>query len=285
MKETICQFGNGSGLVGILTQPSDASKSNGPVVVLLSAGLLHRVGPFRLYISLARKLADAGVSSLRFDLSGVGDSENSQMTASIEERTLADIRAAYDFLGEQHGLHEFVIGGLCSGADDAFRAALEDDRVVGSFQLDGMGYRTKKFMKGHMINHYLPRLASAEKWKLLASRLGGAKQEQAAEVEVQNTGGEDDLHRSMPSLEAARAGMASMEAKGQKLLLVYTGGASEYYNYAGQIFDSVPEAKKYAGVSECYLPKSDHTYMLKRDREEVMDVLADWYKESWPAAA
>lgn len=282
MSETVCQFGPDNGLVGMLTQPDGQSTPQGPVVVLLSAGLLHRVGPFRLYISLARELAAVGVSSLRFDLSGIGDSEASKLAASIEERTLSDIRAAYDFMGEQFGVEQFVVGGLCSGADDAFRATLDDDRVVGSFQLDGMGYRTKRFYKGLMVNHYLPRLASADKWKRLAGRFGGAKTEEAP---VTSKGGEEDLNRSMPSREEASAGLAAMDAKGQKSLLVYTGGVSEYYNYGGQIFDSIPAARKYAGLSECYLPESDHTYMLKRDRQKVLSVLCDWYKQSWPEAA
>lgn len=282
MSEKVCQFGPDNGLVGMLTQPDGQSGPQGPVVVLLSAGLLHRVGPFRLYISLARELAVAGVSSLRFDLSGIGDSEASKLAASIEERTLSDIRAAYDYMGEQFGVEQFVVGGLCSGADDAFRATLDDDRVVGSFQLDGMGYRTKRFYKGLMVNHYLPRLASADKWKRLAGRLGSAKSEEAP---VTSKGGEEDLNRSMPSREEASAGLAAMDAKGQKSLLVYTGGVSEYYNYGGQIFDSIPAARKYAGVSECYLPQSDHTYMLKRDRQKVLSVLCDWYKQSWPEAA
>jgi len=196
---------------------------------------------------------------------------------------LVDIRAAYDYLGEQFGAHQFVVGGLCSGADDAFRATLDDDRVVGNFQLDGMGYRTKKFYKGLMLHHYLPRLASTEKWKVLASRLGNARS--TDEKPVANKGGDEDLHRSMPSLQQASNGLAIMEAKGQKTLLVYSGGVGEYYNYGGQIFDSIPEAKQYSGVSECYLPECDHTYMLKRDRTKVLGAVRDWYQKSWSQAA
>lgn len=282
VKETICQFGQDNSLVGILTMPAGQDTPAGPVVVLLSAGLLHRVGPFRLYISLARKLAEEGVSTLRFDLSGVGDSGASKLAASSEQRTLSDIKAAYDYLQQNYSADQFVVGGLCSGADDAFRATLDDDRVVGSFQLDGMGYRTKRFYKGLMLNHYLPRLASSDKWKRLASRVGQAKNDEATVV---SKGGEEDLNRSMPSLQQARAGLAEMEQKGQRTLLVYTGGVSEYYNYSGQIFDSIPTARQYQCLSECYLPESDHTYMLKRDREKVMAVLCEWYQSSWPVAA
>lgn len=283
MKETVCQFGTHNGLVGVLTQPEESLRKDRPVVVFLSAGLLHRVGPFRLYISLARKLAQVGVSSLRLDLSGIGDSAASQLTASIEERILSDVRAAYDYLEEHHGASKFVVGGLCSGADDAFRAVMDDARVEGSFQFDGMGYRTKRFYRGLIIRHYLPRLLSADKWKNLIIKL--IEKDKNKEVQESSQEEEDDLHRAMPTLEEASAGLAEMEVRGQKTLLIYTGGASDYYNYRGQIFDSIPEAKNYKGISECYLPKSDHTYMLKRDREEVMEVLCDWYASRWPVTA
>ncbi len=85
--------------------------------------------------------------------------------------------------------------------------------------------------------------------------------------------------------EEASDGLAKMEEKGKKTLLVYSGGVSEYYNYSGQIFDSIPEAKKYSGVSECYLPESDHTYMLKRDRLKLIGAVRDWYKQNWSKVA
>lgn len=282
MIESVCQFGAADSLVGILTQPEEEKRNGGPVVVLLSAGLLHRVGPFRLYISLARELARCGVSSLRFDLSGIGDSGPSKVAAAIEERTLADIAAAYDYLQDNHGVAQFVVGGLCSGADDAFRAALADQRVVGSFQLDGLGYRTKRYYRGHVLKHYLPRLASSDKWKKLAAKIGEKNGEQQA---VSIAGGEEDLHRLMPSQAEAKSGLAVMAERGQQSLLIYTGGASSYYNYPGQIYDNFPELRACSTVNECFMPKSDHTFMLKGDREKVLAVLSEWYASCWPAAA
>jgi hypothetical protein len=42
--------------------------------VLLNAGAVHRQGPFRLYVHLARRLAALGFSCVRFDQPGIGDS-------------------------------------------------------------------------------------------------------------------------------------------------------------------------------------------------------------------
>ena len=74
MIERPLYFGERSNLLGVLTAPA-APHPGSPAVILLNAGLLHRVGPNRLHVDVARRLAEAGFTSLRFDMSGVGDSE------------------------------------------------------------------------------------------------------------------------------------------------------------------------------------------------------------------
>src|SRR5262245_15533151 len=70
------QFGEGGRLLGILTLPGmrAADERTRPVFVFLSAGLLHRVGPYRLHVRLGRELAQMGFGSLRVDVAGIGDS-------------------------------------------------------------------------------------------------------------------------------------------------------------------------------------------------------------------
>src|SRR6185295_15161162 len=76
LTEEPLQFGQGGRLFGILTLPSMTARNAQelPVFVYLTAGLLHRVGPYRLHVRLARELAHMGFSSLRVDLAGTGDS-------------------------------------------------------------------------------------------------------------------------------------------------------------------------------------------------------------------
>src|SRR3954464_13203392 len=76
LTEEVLQFGEGGRLFGILTLPSVRPRNAHklPVFVFLSAGLLHRVGPYRLHVRLGRELARMGFTSLRVDLAGTGDS-------------------------------------------------------------------------------------------------------------------------------------------------------------------------------------------------------------------
>ena len=72
MNEEVVKMGKGAQLTGILSRGTESNHS--PVVIMFNAGLLHHVGPFRLWVTLARELARKNIPSLRFDLYAQGDS-------------------------------------------------------------------------------------------------------------------------------------------------------------------------------------------------------------------
>jgi alpha-beta hydrolase superfamily lysophospholipase len=114
LTETSCQFGDHRQLVGVVSEPATCERRIG--FVLVNAGVVPKVGPFRLYVQLARRLAGAGIVTLRFDLGGIGDSQQGYSNQPLKARTTLEIRAAVDHLTERYSLDGIVIGGLCSGA-------------------------------------------------------------------------------------------------------------------------------------------------------------------------
>ncbi len=88
MIEKIALFGESRNLVGVITQPGDGPAPDF-AFVLLNAGVIHHVGPNRINVKLARRLADSGFTVMRFDLSGIGDSRASQSTLSFEAQAVA----------------------------------------------------------------------------------------------------------------------------------------------------------------------------------------------------
>ena len=74
MDETVVQIGKANRMLGVLSAPDGESAPNAPVVLMFNAGFLHHVGPFRLWVEVARELAARNIPSLRFDLNGLGDS-------------------------------------------------------------------------------------------------------------------------------------------------------------------------------------------------------------------
>ena len=140
-REEVVVFGSASTLVGIVTDPPvDAGDPGRPGVLLLNAGLLHRIGPNRLYVELARRLAAMGLVVLRFDFSGIGDSEVRKDNLPFEQSAVREAQEAMTFLGQTRGVQRFVLMGLCSGAVTSFRAARADSRVVGAVLLNPQGY-------------------------------------------------------------------------------------------------------------------------------------------------
>ena len=72
MKERVYRFGPQRSLVGIYTEPSPEEMiPDAPLAVILNAGIVHHIGPFRLHVDLARRLAESGFRTLRLDLSGL----------------------------------------------------------------------------------------------------------------------------------------------------------------------------------------------------------------------
>jgi pimeloyl-ACP methyl ester carboxylesterase len=70
---------------------------------------------------------------LRLDLSGIGDSPAAQGEENLcyPPDYIGDAQLAMTELGAKLGVHKFILGGLCSGADIAFQLGVRDRRVAG----------------------------------------------------------------------------------------------------------------------------------------------------------
>jgi alpha-beta hydrolase superfamily lysophospholipase len=121
-------------LFGIVTEPrhEDAMRK---AVILLNDGATHHVGSSRMSVAIARRWARLGYVVLRMDLAGLGDSETRSGRPANEvfpPHAIDDIRTAIEFLRATYRVSEITLGGLCSGAYHALRAAASDlpiDRV------------------------------------------------------------------------------------------------------------------------------------------------------------
>ena len=59
MKERVLVFGQKRNLLGICCEPDNLRSGNAaPAVLLWNVGIHHRVGPLRIFVDLARALAD-----------------------------------------------------------------------------------------------------------------------------------------------------------------------------------------------------------------------------------
>lgn len=132
-------FGPDQSLVGIVTTPNSGDIA--PVACLmLNMGANHRIGPRRINVKLARYLAERGISAIRVDLSGLGDSGPARGSEHFLTQAVHDVQAAMNLIETMLGIRRFMIVGLCSGASNGLAAAVADPRVVGLLMFDGFSF-------------------------------------------------------------------------------------------------------------------------------------------------
>jgi hypothetical protein len=123
-------------LVGVVSErdaPEAAAAARAPRrgIVLLSSGRERRVGPHRLWVAFARHRAALGDVVLRVDVAGIGDSgahasrDADRMPEQYDARAATDIARALAWLRREHGVGPCSVMGICSGAFNAWRAALD----------------------------------------------------------------------------------------------------------------------------------------------------------------
>lgn len=135
-------FGPDQALFGMFT-PARGAAVPGVGCLVLNTGVNHRIGPHRINVKAARRLAAAGIPTLRFDLSGIGDSMAARSAQDFRAQAVADMKAALDHLEQAHGLRRVLVFGICSGAENGLALALADPRVVGLLTFDGAMFLTR----------------------------------------------------------------------------------------------------------------------------------------------
>ena len=133
-------LGRHRSLVAVVTPATDHEPHGNLLgALLLNAGVVHRIGPNRMSVRIARVLAAAGVTSVRFDLSGLGDSPPRRDRLSFADAAVEDTQDVMSQLEQTYGVRRFVLIGLCSGGAVSFKTALADERVVGMVLINPNG--------------------------------------------------------------------------------------------------------------------------------------------------
>jgi pimeloyl-ACP methyl ester carboxylesterase len=126
--EVPAMLGQAGRLTGIFCRSLSGHQPR-KAIVFINAGAIYHIGWARMHVDMARELARSGIASLRFDLAGIGDSEAPpEGVPPLYSALTADIAAAIDWL-EARGIREITVFGSCSGAYQAFHAAISDRRI------------------------------------------------------------------------------------------------------------------------------------------------------------
>jgi pimeloyl-ACP methyl ester carboxylesterase len=272
MTETVVQFGPNQGLLGILTAPDDHGVGD-LACLLINAGVIHRIGPHRLNVKIARTLAKKGVTSLRLDLSGLGDSEVAGGDNDFWDQAVIDLQAAMNLLERTQGIKRFVVLGICSGAVNGYWLTKADRRVTALLMFDGFAFPTWK-------------TALIRRWtrfrKLpLGVVIGGAFARARQLVGRALSGGDHSSLRSVarhPSKEEFAATMQEFVDRGVAVCLAYSH-TIEQHNYAAQLYDTYPTQPFVKRIRYEYVPDIDHALTPLSAQRQFIATLEDWMAE------
>jgi len=227
-----------------------------------------------LYAQLARRLADDGIVTLRFDLGGIGDSRQEYEQRPLKERTELEVRAAVDYLTELFCLDGIVLGGLCSGAEDAVRGAWSDSRVSGVVLIDPFAYRTAGWAWRHALHRAARRVLRALGYyapPVVRKASGGPGQGKHPRLVTYKY-----MERSESTLI-----LSGLVARNVRIHFLYTAGMRDFFNHERQLHAMFGDLGNLATVD--YFPGIDHTQALEEDRRALVECIARRLRERKPS--
>jgi pimeloyl-ACP methyl ester carboxylesterase len=280
VKERVAWFGGEDNLVAIISDPAVALPL--PSILILNAGVLHRVGPHRLHVHLARRLAALGHRVARLDLSGIGDSRALPGRMTFRESSVADIRATLDSLAAEGSAAGFVLFGICSGADNALAAAQVDARIRGLVLVDPPAYATPR----SRLRHALGRTRGIQGWLGVPLRAGHALWRRIAKTfTARSPGRTGEAHsngRELPPMQEYRRQLNALVQRDVRILAIYSGVLGARYNGEDQLFEAFPELR---GRIDCaYFPDANHTFTELSAQAALQARVVRWC-EGWKEAA
>ncbi|MCS6948289.1 MAG: hydrolase 1, exosortase A system-associated [Steroidobacteraceae bacterium] len=260
-------------LVGILHEPSQQPQSIG--ILIIVGGPQYRVGSHRQFVLMARALAAAGYTVLRFDCRGMGDSTGQSRTfESIE----SDIAAAIDaFFRSTPQLQRIVPFGLCDAASAALMFCGRDSRVAGLVMANPWAHAEPSRAKV-LLRHYYPRRIMQPsfwfKWLRGAGNFRNAIVELFAYLKRALSPSADRAH-----ITDYRQRMAiGLREFNRPVLLLMSGRdltAREFELWANG--DSTwRSAAARADIKRVDLPQADHTFSTLRDLQEAIAAILRW---------
>jgi len=198
-----------------------------------------------------------------------------------------ETQEAMDYVTEATGAGQFVLMGICSGANLSYETARRDSRVVGAVLLNprhhlhrGAG-EINSAIRSRVLRHHYWRITffssfSAKNWlNLLAGRARGGAVVKAARGLWPR--GPFASRRAVSSVVIQAEGkLRSLAERGTRLLHVYSEG-DEGLDYLQAVFGHRLGAWRAEGLLEMeVIPGANHTFSLLWSQERLLAVLGDW---------
>jgi len=297
MTEEVVCFGDPQ-LAGVLCRPADGCVASLPGVVLLTPGLLHRVGPNRVYVKLARALAADGFSVLRFDFSGRGDSSTRTDHLPLERSAVAETQAAIDHLIAASGCSNVLVIGHCSGALFSFLTAFADDRVAGMIAIspeggdeDWVEFDRRQKEARYYANYYRQgAMTDPRRWRrLLTGRADYASiarnvfrgvvwyRLSTLTYRLRNArGGSPTADVERPDIAAFKDGLRSLADRQTPILLIHPDQSAGPVLLRAVLGNTFDEMHADGDLEVAYITQSDHMFTPLAAQRDLIETIRGW---------
>ena len=259
-------------------------------VVIVVGGPQYRIGSHRQFLLLSRYLATHGITNIRFDYRGMGNS-GGKLTGfeSIDD----DIRATIDALIERRpAIKRIVLWGLCDGATASVFYAPNDQRVVGLVLLNPWVRSEQGEAEAFLKHYYLSRFLSKSFWKKFLSGGVNFRQSISSLVTLLNTRFARSTEKVIPdhalSLPRLESGIALPErlwthlqafSGKTKCILSENDLTAAEFRLAVKASDVLSLWCEGDDVEMIEIAGADHTFSTREWRDQVAHVTAHWVKQ------
>lgn len=273
-----CQNEQLIGIVSHAQSPSDCG------VLIVVGGPQYRAGSHRQFVLLARQIASAGYTSLRFDYRGMGDATGS---ARDFRDVGADIEAAAQaFCNAAPHLKRIVLLGLCDAASAALMFGGTLSQVAGMVLINPWVRNDVSLARAQVKHYYAGKLVDLSFWRKL---LGGGVDFRAAGggfLERFRTALAGRRHRIAPNERFQDAMAQGLRRFKQPVLLILSGKdltAQEFRDYTASSA-AWRGTLDTPNVMRIDIHDADHTFSRQQWRTQVEIALRDWLKTHYTPA-
>lgn len=276
----------GARCLGIVTRPRGRCLQGLLVVV---GGPQYRAGSHRQFTLLCRALAEAGIVTMRFDYTGMGDSEG---RATGFEECQPAVRAAIDaFWAQVPELRKVAIWGLCDGASAAALYAHSDSRVNGLVLLNPWVRTASGLAKTQLKHYYWARIVERSFWRKVARgefRLAESVRSLVGNFrEAKGRSPESEVRDSAIGLKPASSAVSLPDRMADglgrfngKILLILSGKDLTALEFS-ELESSSPRWQYLLSPDRTVrvrLPEADHTFSRHEWSEQVEKSTSDWVR-------
>lgn len=292
--DTPMKFGPENRLFGMLCRPERGRSDD--LVLIPNGGRDPSFGAARQHVVLARRLAQAGIASFRFDFTGLGDSPNPQRVFphAFTDR-IADTKAALDAMSAL-GFSRFSMHGLCVGAYHALYGALADERLsrlmlinLPLFTVPTSNALGELEQRGQGAKFYLAKMLRPSAWgNLLSGRSDLPMLKRAAKVHLrrQTIGRAQSLLQRLGLIRSktfAHRAMATLSRRGVQTLYLFSNGPQDIEAFAAEFGTDAAGLKGYPGTEMRIVPGMDHSLTITAGRVPAETMMVDFVAAGRPA--